>query len=94
MVIVTHAGYVKRTSLRSYNASNDDIIMVKDGDYVIGCFEINTMDTVLIFTDAGNYLYVPVHELPDLKWKDLGKHISNIIKLGEDENVILMQKIV
>lgn len=88
MVVVTHDGYVKRTSLRSYNSSDDNSITLKDGDYVLGQFEVNTMDTVLIFTDLGNYLYVPVYELPDLKWKELGKHISNIIKLDEDETII------
>lgn len=86
--VVTHDGYVKRTSLRSYNSSDDSIVTLKDGDYVLGQFEVNTMDTILIFTDLGNFLYVPVYELPDLKWKDSGKHISNIIKLGEDENII------
>ncbi len=88
VVVITHDGYVKRTSLRSYNASGEEESIVKDGDYVIGLFEINSLNTVLIFTDLGNYLYVPVYELPDLKWKDLGKHISNIIKLGEGENVV------
>lgn len=88
VVVVTRDGYVKRTSLRSYNSSDDSNITLKDGDYVLGQFEVNTMDTILIFTDLGNFLYVPVHELPDLKWKELGKHISNVIKLGEGENII------
>jgi len=42
----------------------------------------------LMFTDNGNYLYVPVYEIPDMKWKDLGKHISNIIKISPEENII------
>lgn len=88
ITVVTHDGYAKRTSLRSYNSSDDGSIVLKDGDYVLGQFEVNTMDTILLFTDLGNFLYVPVYELPDLKWKDSGKHISNIIKLGEDENII------
>ncbi len=88
VVVVTHDGYVKRTSLRSYKSSDDNSITLKDGDYVLGQFETNTMDTLLIFTNLGNYLYVPVYELPDLRWKELGKHISNIIKLGEGENII------
>jgi topoisomerase-4 subunit A len=41
-----------------------------------------------MFTDNGNYLYVPVYEIPDMKWKDLGKHISNIIKISAEENII------
>lgn len=88
VVIVTHYGYVKRTSLRSFNSSEEGVVTVKDGDYVVCQSSMNTLDTILIFTDLGNYLFVPVYELPDLKWKELGKHISNIIKLNEDENII------
>ena len=87
IVVITKEGYVKRVSKRSYLAS-DNTPTLKDGDYVLGLYELNTMDTVLIFTDMGNYLYVPVYEIPDLKWKDLGKHISNIIKINEGENII------
>ena len=87
IVVVTNEGYVKRTSIRSFEASPEET-MVKEGDYVIGKYKMNTMDTVLLFTDLGNYLYVPVHELPDLKWKDLGKHISNIITIKSDESIV------
>lgn len=88
IAVITKAGYVKRTSLRSYNASSKEEINLKDLDYIIGEFEVNTLDTILIFTNLGNYLYVPVYEFPDLKWKELGKHISNIIKLEEGEMII------
>ncbi|MBE6139422.1 MAG: DNA topoisomerase IV subunit A [Firmicutes bacterium] len=88
IVVVTKDGYVKRVSKRSYGASSEDKTGLKDQDYVIGMYELNTMDTILMFTDIGNYLFVPVHEIPDMKWKDLGKHISNIIKINPDENII------
>lgn len=88
MVIVTHEGYVKRTSIRSYQASDGMDTGVKEGDYVIGKFNMNTMDTVLIFTSLGNYLFIPVYELPDLKWKDLGKHVSNIVKIDSEDEVV------
>ena len=88
MVVVTKEGYVKRVSLRSYTAASGDYTGLKDKDYPIGIYEANTMDTLLVFTDLGNFLYIPVYELPDLKWKDLGKHISNIIKISSDENIV------
>ena len=88
IVVTTKDGYVKRVSLRSYQASNGDATTLKEGDYILGIYEMNTMDTLLMFTDLGNYIYVPVYELPDLKWKDLGKHISNIVKTSADENII------
>jgi len=87
IVSITKDGYVKRVSLRSYSAS-DDMTTLKEGDYLLGLYQMNTMDTVLLFTDLGNYLYIPVYELPDLKWKDLGKHVSNIIKMSSDESIV------
>ena len=89
MVVVTHDGYVKRTSMRSYSAVSNEEPTVKEGDYVTAKYQMNTMDTLLLFTDKGNYLYIPVYELPEIKWKDLGKHVSNVIKLSVSENVIV-----
>ena len=86
IVCVTNEGYIKRVSLRSYNKEEETTL--KEGDYLIGLYELNTLDTVLLFTDKGNYLYAPVHEIPDLKWKELGKHISNIIQVSPGENII------
>ncbi len=88
IVVVTNEGYVKRVSLRSYAASNNDETGLKDKDFKTAIYEANTMDTLLLFTSLGNFLYVPVYELPDLKWKDMGKHISNIIKISSDEDII------
>ncbi len=86
IVVVTKEGYVKRTSYRSYNKEENTLL--KESDYLIGLYEMNTLDTLLIFTDKGNYLHIPVYEIPDLKWKELGKHVSNIIKLDAEESVI------
>ena len=88
IVVVTKDGYVKRVSKRSYAASQEEKTGLKEQDYIIGMYELNTLDTVLMFTDIGNYLFVPVYEIPDMKWKDLGKHISNIIKINPEENII------
>ncbi len=88
VVIVTKDGYIKRTSFRSYTASNPADIMIKDNDYIIGKYEMSTTDTMLLFTTAGNYLHIPVHIIPDLKWKDMPKHVSNIIEISPDESII------
>ena len=88
VVAVTKDGYIKRTSYRSYTASSEDDITLKENDYLIGLYEMNTTDTLLVFTDGGNYLHIPVHIIPDLKWKDMPKHVSNIIELPPEESVI------
>ena len=88
VVVVTKDGYVKRTSFRSYTASNQDDLTLKENDYIIGLYEMNTTDTLLVFTNGGNYLHIPVHIIPDLKWKDMPKHVSNIIEVPGEEFVI------
>ena len=91
IVVVSKEGYVKRCSKRSFK--EDEKSTLKDNDYVIGFYEANTMDVILFFTNKGNFIYLPVYILPDLKWKDLGKHISNIINLPADEVIISCIKI-
>lgn len=88
VVMVTKDGYIKRTSFRSYTASNPDDITMKENDYILGMYEMSTTDTILVITNAGNYLHIPVHMLPDLKWKDMPKHVSNIIEISPDESVV------
>ncbi len=88
IVVVTKEGYVKRVSQRSYASSNGEDTMLKENDYIVGIYNMNTMDTLLVFTNLGNYLYIPVYEITECKWKELGKHISNIISISSGESVI------
>ncbi len=88
IVSVTKDGYVKRTSVRSYGATNGAGYEMKESDYSLLEAPMNTRHHLLLFTSAGNYLYQPVHELPDIKWKDLGQHISSIIALEQNESII------
>lgn len=88
VVMVTKDGYIKRTSFRSYTASNPEDITIKENDYIIGIYEMNTIDTILLFTTGGNYLHIPVHIIPDLKWKDMPKHVSNIIELPPEDQIV------
>lgn len=88
LVSVTRDGYIKRTSLRSYAASNGDDLAIKDDDHLVALQEINTTDKLLLFTNKGRYIFTPVHEIPDIRWKDLGQHISNIVTIDKDEFII------
>jgi len=88
VVAVTRDGYIKRTSFRSYTSSNPEDIILKENDYIIGLYEMNTTDTILVFTTGGNYLHIPVHIIPDLKWKDMPKHVSNIIEMPAEESIV------
>lgn len=88
LVTVTREGYVKRTSLRSYAASSADEVGKKDDDVLLYQLDSNTTYTLLLFTSKGHFLYIPVHELPDIKWKETGQHIANIIPIEKDEKII------
>ncbi|HDP2988103.1 TPA: DNA topoisomerase IV subunit A [Staphylococcus aureus] len=85
---MTRHGYIKRTSIRSFNASGVEDIGLKDDDSLLKHQEVNTQDTVLVFTNKGRYLFIPVHKLADIRWKELGQHVSQIVPIEEDEVVI------
>ena len=87
VVVVTNDGYVKRVSQKSFKTSDEETTL-KPGDFVTGRFLASTKDSLLLFTNLGNYLYVPIHIIPETKWKDLGKHISNTIMIKEQEKII------
>lgn len=88
IVTVTKEGYVKRTGWRSHNASNGKDFGMKEGDILLERFDTNTTATILLFTSKGNYIYLPVYEMPDIRWKDLGQHVANIVSLDRDETLI------
>ncbi|GGL48397.1 DNA topoisomerase IV subunit A [Sporolactobacillus putidus] len=88
IVSLTKHGYIKRSSLRSYSASGEDAAAMKDTDRVLFQREMNTTDTLLVFTNMGRYLYLPVHEIPDRRWKELGQHVASLVAVETDEQVI------
>ncbi|MDQ0350741.1 topoisomerase-4 subunit A [Alkalibacillus filiformis] len=88
VVSVTKDGYIKRTSLRSFSASNVEDLQKKEQDFLLHLYEVNTTDTLLLFTNKGKYLYLPIHELPEIRWKDMGQHIASLVSVGTDEKVI------
>lgn len=92
IVLITHDGYIKRMSKRSFK--EDEQPQLKERDYIIGLYEINTKDVILLFTNLGNFLYVPVYMIPTASWKELGKHISNIIKIDSNEEIVSAIKVV
>ncbi len=87
VIVLTVDGYLKRVSQKSYSATDDETGL-KPGDTPLNIFEASTLDKLMILTDMGNYLYLPVYDIPELKWKEMGKHISNIVTVNPDEKVV------
>lgn len=87
VVVITNEGYIKRVSSKAYKV-NTEPTTLKPGDFVTNIFELTTLDTILIFTNLGNYLFIPVYKIPEVKWKELGKHINNIVMMSSNEEII------
>lgn len=88
MITVSKDGYLKRVSLRSFNAVRDQETGLKTGDQLIGQREVNTLDTLLLFTSKGNYAMVPVWQIDDEKWKEIGSHLNKLVRVDSEEKVI------
>lgn len=87
MITVSRDGYIKRVSLRSYTASTDSTGL-KSGDRLVGSYEVNTLDTLLLFTVKGNYACVPVWKIEEAKWKDIGSHLNKIVRIEGDDKIL------
>ena len=87
IVVLTRDGYLKRVSPKSYGDGSESTGL-KPGDAILNLYNASTLDRCLILTDLGNYLYLRVHDIPELKWKEMGKHISNIVSVSPDEKVV------
>jgi len=88
MIAITRDGYVKRTSLRSYVASKVSAPMMKEGDVLVEKFQSNTLNKILAFTQSGHYVLIPIHKLPDIKWKDIGAHLSSLVNLDSTDKIL------
>jgi len=86
IVGVSCAGYIKASLTRSYRTTKK--AQVKDNDSMLFENEVSSLNTLLMFTNKGNYIYIPIYKIPQFKWKELGTHINNIVQLEQDEEII------
>jgi topoisomerase-4 subunit A len=87
-IAVTRDGYIKRSPLKSYKSSEGLWPGIKEADLLVGTGQATTLDYLLVFTQLGNYLFMPIHELQETKWKEEGKHINYLVNLGPEEKLI------
>jgi len=88
MLSISKKGYCKRSSIKSYSASEGVMPATKENDVIVSITKAMTTDILLMFTNKGNFLYVPVFELSEGKWKDEGVHINNIVTLTSEEFIV------
>lgn len=88
MVLVSRQGYVKRSSIRSFNASGQEDNGLREEDRIVFEGKVNTLNHIMMFTNKGNMIYRPVHEITEMRWKDTGEHLSQTVGLDADEIVL------
>ena len=89
MIAVSRDGYIKHSSIKSYKSSGENPLPgIKDGDVCVYAGKGMTTDFLICFTNLGNFLYIPVHEIQDNKWKEEGKHINTFINLNPNEKIV------
>ncbi|MBU5345574.1 DNA gyrase subunit A [Paenibacillus lautus] len=90
LVTLSNEGYIKRTSMLSFTRSGGELESsgVKEGDYITRLFEVNTLENLLIFTSRGQYFLLPVHQIPEYKWKDAGTAIVNVIQVPKGDHIV------
>lgn len=88
IVTLTREGYLKRTSVRSYQSSKPEDISVRAGDQIIYAEKVSTLDQLVIFTNKGKIINRPVHETADIRWRDPGRHLSQNISFEPDEQIV------
>ena len=92
IVSVTRSGYVKRTTPRSFSASKLEEIGKRGDDRLIFHQPAVTTQHLLMFTTFGNVIYRPIHELDDIKWKDIGTHSSSLVNnFSQEEEILFVQ---
>ena len=90
MVAVTRDGYIKRSSMNSYIRSGDNPLPACKTRRYLSCNGRSvTTDILIAFTSRGNYLYIPVFEIQDGRWKDEGNHINYLITMSGDEKLLM-----
>ncbi|GIO83362.1 DNA topoisomerase 4 subunit A [Paenibacillus faecis] len=90
LVTLSHEGYIKRTSMLSFTRSGGerDSSGVKEGDYIRQVFDVDTLQNLLIFTQRGQYFLLPVHQIPEFKWKENGTAIVNVIPMAKEDRIV------
>ena len=93
-VSVTRGGYLKRTSPRSFNSSTVDEVGKRDDDRLVFVSSAKTTQHLFIFTNLGNVIYRPIHELADIRWKEIGEHLSQTITNFETNEEVIYTELV
>ena len=89
VIAVTRDGYIKRSTIKSFRGSGDNALPgLKEGDVLVGMGQSLTTDYLVCFTNIGNYACLPVHIIPENRWKDEGVHLNTFFTIGSGEKIV------
>jgi DNA gyrase subunit A len=92
VITISHAGYIKRTSLSEYKTQNRGGVGQKsagtrDSDFLEHLFTASNHQYMLIFTQKGKCFWMRVYEIPEGTKVSKGRAIQNLINIDSDDKV-------
>jgi topoisomerase-4 subunit A len=87
---VTRAGWVKQSSMASFNAqgATRKTSGVRPGDRMLRLIHTRTTHTVLAFSNTGQCFPIPVHQIPEAKWGEVGTALVNVCGISREETLV------
>ena len=91
-VTISHAGYIKRTSLTEYKVQNRGGVgskgsSTREKDFLEKLFVATNHNWLLIFTEKGRCFWMRIFEVPEGNKAAKGRAIQNLINIEQDDKV-------
>lgn len=92
VITISHAGYIKRTSLSEYKTQNRGGVgqkgsATRDQDFLEHLFVATNHQYLLFFTQKGKCFWMRVFEIPEGSKASKGRAIQNLINIEQDDKV-------
>ena len=92
LIVLTHNGYIKRTTSDTFKAQNRGGVGIKgmstnDEDFVEHMINLSTHDFVLFFTNKGKVYRLKGYEIPEYSRQSKGLPIINLLQIEKEEKV-------
>ena len=92
VITISHAGYIKRTSLSEYKTQNRGGVGQKsagtrDQDFLEHLFVATNHQYLMFFTQKGKCYWMRVYEIPEGTKASKGRAIQNLINIEQDDKV-------
>jgi DNA gyrase subunit A len=92
VITISHAGYIKRTSLNEYKVQNRGGMgskgsATRDKDFLEHLFVATNHNYLLVFTEKGRCFWMRVYEIPEGNKTSKGRAIQNLINIPQDDKV-------